>query len=84
MRIIVCIGNNLKYDTRVKRHVKAIANYGHDVHVIASPVPDFQYGLKEQENMTHTFFEYKPQEAPINTEIMDFAGTWMQFEKIIG
>lgn len=73
MRIIVCIGNNLKYDTRVKRHVKAIANYGHDVHVIASPVPDFQYGLKEQENMTHTFFEYKPQEAPINTEIMDFA-----------
>lgn len=73
MKVIVCIGNNLKYDTRVKRHIKSIARHGHQVHVIASPVPDSRYGLKETESMSHVFSEYRPQEPPINDEIMDFA-----------
>lgn len=73
MNVLVCIGNNLKYDTRVKRHTKSIANHGHRVHVVACPVPDANYGLEEKSSMTHVFCEYKPQDHPINDEILDFA-----------
>lgn len=73
MKVLVCIGNNLKYDTRVKRHIKSIVKHGHSVHVVACPVPDYSYGLDENEKMSHVFADYIPQEAPVNDEIMNFA-----------
>lgn len=71
MKVLVCVGNNLKYDTRVKRHINAIKKRGHDVHVIACPVPNEEWGMDE--GISHNFSSYTPSEAPINDIILDFA-----------
>lgn len=71
MKVLVCIGNNLKYDTRVKRHINAIKNRGHEIHVVACPVPTDEWGMDN--NISHSFSKYVPTEAPINDVILEFA-----------
>ncbi len=72
MRVLICINNNLKYDTRVKRHASAIARRGHLVHVAACPVPDETFALNEP-GVTHSMTSYTPGEHPINGKILNFA-----------
>lgn len=72
MKVVVCIGNNLIYDTRVKRHVCAIAKRGHLVHVAACPVPDGRFAMAGP-NITYSMSKYTPGEHPVNGPIMEFA-----------
>lgn len=40
MKVLLCIDNNLQYDTRIKRHIMAIAEKVEEVHVLARAIPD--------------------------------------------
>lgn len=44
-KAIVLIDNNLEHDNRVKRHVTTLLNLGHEVTVIAAPIPSAVPGL---------------------------------------
>ncbi|MEG0180143.1 MAG: hypothetical protein RR654_11375, partial [Oscillospiraceae bacterium] len=63
MKVLVLVGNNLKYDTRVKRHIKAIAERADEVQVIGRPNGDDNFYL-QLHNLTHSFFNWKPFEYP--------------------
>lgn len=86
MRVLICITNNLKYDTRVKRHTAAIAEQGHTVHVAACPVPDESFALDETAveaaGITYSMTAYTPGEHPVNKKILEFAGEY-GLEKIL-
>lgn len=56
MKVLVCIDNNLKMDSRLKRHIKAIAKVVDEVHVLARPNPNHDFGL-DIANVTYSFFE---------------------------
>lgn len=56
MKVLVCIDNNLKIDTRLKRHVSTIAAKTDSVHVLVRANPKEGFGL-ELPNVTHSFFD---------------------------
>lgn len=75
MKALLLIGNNVKYDTRVKRHTLAISQVVDSVHVLARPIPDNEFGLKK-ENIEYSFFDYEYTPYPMNRFVMDFASVW--------
>lgn len=81
MKIEVCIGNNLKYDTRVKRHISALLEAGHNVHVVAMPVPDSELGM-EHPNMTYSFVDFKYSEYPVSKKFQQWYGKYNLWDVI--
>lgn len=62
MEVLVCITNNLRYDTRVKRHVSAIAEVADKVHVLAQANPDEHFHLILP-NVSHTFVHIEREQS---------------------
>lgn len=56
MKALVCIDNNLKIDSRLKRHIKAMATVMEEVYVLARPIPNHEFGL-DIPNVKFSFFE---------------------------
>jgi glycosyltransferase involved in cell wall biosynthesis len=63
MDVLVLINNNLQYDTRVKRHVTAIAEEADTVYVFAQPTPNEEFFL-DLPNLKHNFFHWNPLDYP--------------------
>ena len=57
MKLLMLIGNNLQYDTRVKRHIAALAKKFDEVVVAARPIPDKTVYLNLP-NVTTVFCEW--------------------------
>src|SRR5689334_21386473 len=45
MKTLLLVENNLGRDTRMKRHITALLELGHEVTVLASPYPDATPGM---------------------------------------
>ena len=74
---MILIGNNLKYDTRVKRHAKTISDFADSVHIFARPTPDDKFGMKQAAaNITYSFLKDMVWEHPVNRKILEFADNW--------
>lgn len=70
MKVLVCINNNLCYDTRVKRHVSAIAEKADSVHVLAEARPDDTFWL-DLPNVTHSFVNIIRGEHPVTSTLRE-------------
>lgn len=72
MDVLVFIGNNLKFDTRVKNHSRIIAKHAEHLHILARPVPDHNFYL-EGENISSSFFEWEPSEYSCTSRLREIA-----------
>ena len=82
MNIIVCIGNNLQHDTRVKRHISALLDKGHHVHVVAFPEPNNTFGMAEK-NLTYSFVDFKYTDYPITPVLRRFLEKYKIWKKFL-
>lgn len=81
MKALVCIDNNLQNDSRLKRHVSALAEVYHQVHVLARPIPNHVFGIKK-ENVLFSFYEERELEYPITSKLRKLLKEWELLEII--
>lgn len=68
MKVLVCITNNLRYDTRVKRHICAIAERVDSVHVLAQATPDETFWL-DLPNVSYSFVNITRDAHPVTQSL---------------
>ncbi len=72
MKALVCIDNNLEKDSRLKRHVTALAEQMDTVYVLARPTPTREPGIKLP-NVKFIFCENTDIVYPVTPNIRDIA-----------
>lgn len=72
MDILILVGNNLQFDTRVKNHIRLIAEYADHVYISARPIPDHTIHIEEQ-NVISSFFDWNPSEYSCTSKLRSIA-----------
>lgn len=81
MKLIMLVSNNLQYDTRVKRHLSALAKEFDEVLLCARPIPDNQVYLSLP-NLKYSFFNWEPYPYPANKKLKDALVAMDMFDDI--
>ncbi len=81
MKTLIIVNNDLKNDTRVKRHIAAIAECAENVQVLSRPIPDFETSMYN-EKINYNFFEYAAREYPITVQLRESLNKWGILDQI--